>query len=191
VFINLKLKVQDTSVKTITSDYVVGGAKVLGERKNNKYNRVIGTFVNPDKNWQQDTITFPPADDSSLPSGEQFATMLALDNDTLLEGNFDFPAITSQYQAEDLCEIILKRSRNQLQIQLRLTSEFLDLAIGDIVAITYPSGGFNEKPFRVYGNDYQYKTYTVDVQLYEHQDSFYTWGSEKAQAPVIADTDTT
>jgi hypothetical protein len=182
----LKIESSGTSVKTITSDYVVGGAKVLGERKNNKYNRVIGTFVNPDKNWQQDTITFPPADDSSLPSGEQFATMLALDNDTLLEGNFDFPAITSQYQAEDLCEIILKRSRNQLQIQLRLTSEFLDLAIGDIVAITYPSGGFNEKPFRVLGMTIN-EDLTVDVQLYEHQDSFYTW-TEKAQAPVIADT---
>ena len=182
----LKIESSGTSVKTITADYVVGGAKVLGERKNNKYNRVIGTFVNPDKNWQQDTITFPPADDSSLPSGEQFATMLALDNDTLLEGNFDFPAITSQYQAEDLCEIILKRSRNQLQIQLRLTSEFLDLAIGDIVAITYPSGGFNEKPFRVLGMTIN-EDLTVDVQLYEHQDSFYTW-TEKAQAPVIADT---
>ena len=182
----LKIESTGTAVKTITADHVVGGAKVLGERKNNKYNRVIGTFINPDKNWQQDTISFPPADDSSLPSADQHATMKALDNDTLLEGNFDFPNITSPYQAEDLCEIILRRSRNQLQIQLRLTSEFLDLAIGDIVAITYPSGGFNAKPFRVLGmsiND----DLTVDVQLFEHQDNFYSWTS-KAQAPTIADT---
>jgi hypothetical protein len=183
-----KLKIESTGspVKTITADYVVGGAKVLGERKNNKYNRVIGTFVNPEKNWQQDTISFPPADDSALPLADQHATMLALDNGTLLEGNFDFPNVTSPYQAEDLCEIILRRSRNQLQIQLRLTSEFLDLAIGDVVGITYPSGGFNNKPFRVLGMTIN-EDLTVDVQLFEHQDNFYTWTS-KAQAPTIADT---
>ena len=183
-----KLKIESTGspVKTITADYVVGGAKVLGERKNNKYNRVIGTFVNPEKNWQQDTISFPPADDSALPSADQHATMLALDNGTLLEGNFDFPNVTSPYQAEDLCEIILKRSRNQLQVQLRLTSEFLDLSIGDIVGITYPSGGFSNKPFRVLGMTIN-EDLTVDVQLFEHQDNFYTWTS-KAQAPTIADT---
>jgi hypothetical protein len=183
-----KLKIESTGspVKTITADYVVGGAKVLGERKNNKYNRVIGTFVNPEKNWQQDTISFPPADDSALPLADQHATMLALDNGTLLEGNFDFPNVTSPYQAEDLCEIILRRSRNQLQVQLRLTSEFLDLAIGDVVGITYPSGGFNNKPFRVLGMTIN-EDLTVDVQLFEHQDNFYTWTS-KAQAPTIADT---
>jgi hypothetical protein len=183
-----KLKIESTGspVKTITADYVVGGAKVLGERKNNKYNRVIGTFVNPEKNWQQDTISFPPADDSALPLADQHATMLALDNGTLLEGNFDFPNVTSPYQAEDLCEIILRRSRNQLQVQLRLTSEFLDLAIGDIVGITYPSGGFNNKPFRVLGMTIN-EDLTVDVQLFEHQDNFYTWTS-KAEAPTIADT---
>jgi hypothetical protein len=183
-----KLKIESTGspVKTITADYVVGGAKVLGERKNNKYNRVIGTFVNPEKNWQQDTISFPPADDSALPSADQHATMLALDNGTLLEGNFDFPNVTSPYQAEDLCEIILKRSRNQLQVQLRLTSEFLDLAIGDIVGITYPSGGFSNKPFRVLGMTIN-EDLTVDVQLFEHQDNFYTW-TEKSEAPTIADT---
>jgi len=183
-----KLKIESTgiAVKTITADHVVGGAKVLGERKNNKYNRVIGTFINPDKNWQQDTISFPPADDTGLPNADQHATMKALDNDTLLEGNFDFPNVTSPYQAEDLCEIILRRSRNQLQIQLRLTSEFLDLAIGDIVAITYPSGGFNAKPFRVLGMAIN-EDLTVDVQLFEHQDNFYSWTS-KAQAPTIADT---
>ena len=182
----LKIESTGTAVKTITADNVIGGAKVLGERKNNKYNRVIGTFINPDKNWQEDTISFPPADDSSLPNDDKHATMKALDNGTLLEGNFSFPNVTSPYQAEDLCEIILRRSRNQLQIQLRLTSEFLDLAIGDIVAITYPSGGFNAKPFRVLGMAIN-EDLTVDVELFEHQDNFYTWTS-KAQAPTIADT---
>jgi hypothetical protein len=182
----LKIEGTGTSVKTITADHVIGGAKVLGERKNNKYNRVIGTFVNPAKNWQNDTISFPPADDTNVESAFKHATMLAEDNGTLLEGNFQFPNVTNQFGAEALCEVILRRSRNQLQIQLTLTSEFLELEIGDIVGITYPSGGFDNKPFRVLGLEIN-EDLTVNVQLFEHQDNFYTF-NEKNPIPTIADT---
>ena len=183
-----KLKIEGTgsSIKTITADHVIGGAKVLGERKNNKYNRVIGTFVNPAKNWQNDTISFPPADETNVASEFQHATMLAEDNGTLLEGNFQFPNVTNQFGAEALCEVILRRSRNQLQIQLTLTSEFLELEIGDIVAITYPSGGFNAKPFRLLGLEIN-EDLTVNVQLFEHQDNFYTFNTKNV-IPSIADT---
>jgi len=182
----LKIEGTGTAVKTITSDHVVGGAKVLGERKNNKYNRVIGTFVNPDKNWQNDTVSFPPADDTIVATEFKHATMLAEDNGTLLEGNFEFPNVTNKFGAEALCEVILRRSRNQLQIQLTLTSEFLELEIGDIVAITYPSGGFNAKPFRVLGLEIN-EDLTVNVQLFEHQDNFYTF-NQKNPIATIADT---
>ena len=182
----LKIEGTGTAVKTITADHVIGGAKVLGERKNNKYNRVLGTFVNPAKNWQNDTISFPPADDSLVATEFKHATMLAQDNGTLLEGNFQFPNVTNQFGAEALCEVILRRSRNQLQIQLTLTSEFLELEIGDIVGITYPSGGFNNKPFRVLGLEIN-EDLTVNVQLFEHQDNFYTF-NEKNPIPTIADT---
>ena len=182
----LKIEGTGTAVKTITADHVVGGAKALGERKNNKYNRVLGTFVNPDKNWQNDTVSFPPADDTIVATEFKHATMLAQDNGTLLEGNFQFPNVTNKFSAEALCEVILRRSRNQLQIQLTLTSEFLELEIGDIVAITYPTGGFNAKPFRVLGLEIN-EDLTVNVQLFEHQDNFYTF-NEKNPIPTIADT---
>ena len=182
-----KLTVEGTgsAAKTITKDNVVGGAKLLGERKNNKYNRVIATFVNPDKNFQEDTISYPPNDDSGLASADQQATMETADG-VLLEGNFSFPNVTSVYQAQGLAEVILRRSRNQLQVQVRVTSEFLDVAVGEIVNIDYPTGGFSNKPFRVQGMTIN-EDLTVDLQLFEHQDNFYTW-AEKAEAPTIADT---
>lgn len=183
-----KLKVEGTgtSFKTITEDNVVGGAKVIGERKNNKYNRVIGTYVNPYKFWQNDTVTFPPADDSNVVTEFKHATMLSADNNTVLEGNFQFPNVTNTYNAEALCEVILRRSRQQLQIQLTLTSEFLEAEIGDIVAITYPSGGFNAKPFRILGLEIN-EDLTVNVQLFEHQNNFYDFNT-KNPIPTIPDT---
>ena len=183
-----KLLVEGTgsSVMTIDKDKIIGGIKIYGEKKNYKYNRVIGTFVNPDKNWQEDTVSFPPADDSGLDVADQYATMLAEDNGTNLEGNFDFKGITNPYTAEEMCEVLLRRSRNALGVDLMCTSEALNLSIGDIVELTYSTGGFSAKPFRVYGLSINTDS-TVNLQLIEHQDSFYTWASKTA-APVIADT---
>ena len=175
-----------TATYTITSDNVIGGIKLIGETKNKKYNRVIGTFVNPEKNWQEDTVSFPPADDSALPTADKYATLLAEDNGTQLLGNFDFKNITNPYQAEELCEIVLKRSRNALAIQIKVTSEFIDLTVGDIVNVTYETASFSAKPFRVSSltiND----DLTVDLDLVEHQENIYSW-TEKSEEPTIADT---
>jgi hypothetical protein len=175
-----------TSQLSLNADNIIGGIKIFGEKKNNKYNRVIGTFVNPNKDWQEDTVTFPPADDSSLPVGDRYATLLAEDNGTNLESNFTFQGITNPYQAEELCEIILRRSRNALAVEVNCTSEALNLTIGDLVDLTYTTGGFSSKLFRVYGLTINTDS-TVSLKLIEHQDNFYTW-SEKAEAPTIADT---
>jgi hypothetical protein len=67
-----------------------------------------------------------------------------------------------------------------------VTSEALNLTIGDIVDLTYSTGGFSAKPFRVYGLSINTDS-TVSLKLIEHQDNFYTWTS-KAEAPTIADT---
>ena len=175
-----------SSQLSLNKDNIIGGIKIFGEKKNTKYNRVIGTFVNPEKEWQEDTVSFPPADDSGLPVEDQYATLLAEDNGTNLEGNFTFQGISNPYQAEELCEIILRRSRNALAVEVMVTSEALNLTIGDLVDLTYTTGGFSSKLFRVYGLTINSDS-TVSLKLIEHQDNFYTW-SEKAEAPTIADT---
>jgi hypothetical protein len=94
--------------------------------------------------------------------------------------------VTSPYQAEEICENILKRSRNNLKAEVTVTSEALNLAIGDIVTATYDTAGFSAKPFRVMSLSINSDS-TVNLGLEEHQDNFYTWES-KSQAPTIADT---
>jgi len=94
--------------------------------------------------------------------------------------------VTSPYQAEEICENILKRSRNCLKAEVTITSEGLNLAIGDIVTATYSTAGFENKPFRVMSLSINADS-TVNLGLEEHQDNFYTWES-KSQVPTIADT---
>jgi hypothetical protein len=112
--------------------------------------------------------------------------MLSDDNNTLLERSFDMLQVTSPYQAEEICENILKRSRNNLKAEVTVTSEALNLSIGDIVTATYDTAGFSAKPFRVMSLAINSDS-TVTLGLEEHQDNFYTWES-KSEAPTIADT---
>jgi hypothetical protein len=170
----------------LTKDNVVSEVKLQGESKSEKYNRVVGTFTNPDKDYQSDTVSYPPYDDSALATEDKYATMLSADNDTILERSFDMIHVTSPYQAEEICENILKRSRNCLKAEVTITSEGLNLAIGDIVTATYDTTGFSAKPFRVMSLSINADS-TVNLGLEEHQDSFYVWES-KSQAPTIADT---
>jgi hypothetical protein len=154
--------------------------------KNERYNRVIVGFVNPDRNFQVDEVQWPPIDDSGLPSADQHETMKTADGGFLLEGRFSFTTLTNQYQAEEMAEVILRRSREALSLGITVSLDAYDLAIGDIVNITHSSLGFSAKPFRVLGMTFN-EDYTVGLSLVEHQDSHYTWAT-KTQATTVPST---
>jgi hypothetical protein len=170
----------------LTKDNVISEVKIQGESKSEKFNRVIGTFTNPEKDYQSDTVSYPPFDDAHLAEADRHSTMLSEDNGTLLERTFDMTQVTSPYQAEEICENILKRSRNNLKAEVTATAEALNLSIGDIVTATYDTAGFSAKPFRVMSLSINADS-TVNLGIEEHQDEFYNWES-KLQAPTIADT---
>jgi len=170
----------------LTKDNVVSEVKLQGESKSEKYNRVIGTFSNPEKDYQSDTVSYPPFSDAHLALADRHATMLTEDNETLLEKSVDMIQVTSPYQAEEICESILKRSRNNLKAEVTVTAEGLNLSIGDIVTATYDTASFVAKPFRVMSLSINSDS-TVTLGLEEHQDEFYDY-ENKLEAPAIADT---
>lgn len=162
---------------TLTEDNIIGGYVLSSPDKNSKFNRVIATYINPARNFQVDEAQFPPIDDSGLPSADQHATMKTADGGVLLEGRFEFPSLTSTYQAEEMAEIILRRSREALVLQITADFNAYDLAIGDIVGITHSSLGFSAKNFRVLSITFN-EDYTISLNLVEHQNSHYTWTSK-------------
>jgi hypothetical protein len=171
---------------TLTEDNIIGGISIQSKNKNSRYNRVIVTFVNPDKNYQTDTVQFPPVDETGLDSADQHATMKTEDGELLLEGRFDYTMLTNAHQAQEMAEIILRRSRSSLDISLRADGTALDLAVGDIVNVTHATPAFSAKPFRVQRVSVN-ADHTVSIQCSEHQDSFYTFGTQQA-LPTIPDT---
>jgi len=183
---NLVIETTGTATITLTEDDIIGGYSLSTPPKNERYNRVIVGFVDPDRNFQVNETQFPPIDDSGLPSADQHATMKAEDGGFLLEGRFDFTTITSKYQAEEMAEVILRRSRDALSLGLNINFNAYDLAIGDIVNITHSSMGFSAKPFRVIGITFN-QDFTIGLSLVEHQDSHYTWAT-KTQATAVPTT---
>ena len=180
---SLVIETTGTASITLTEDDIIGGYSLTTPDKNEKYNRVIVGFVNPDRNYQVDEVQFPPIDDSGLPSADQHATMKASDGGFLLEGRFDFTTITNQYQAEEMAEVILRRSREALSLGITVSFDAYDLAIGDIVNITHSSLGFSAKPFRVMGMTFN-EDFTIGLSLVEYQASHYTWATKTQQATI-------
>ncbi len=172
---------------TLTEDDILGGYTLNSENKNDKFNRVICSFVNPDRNYQVDEVQFPPIDDSGLTSADQHATMKTADGGFLLEGRFDFQTITSPYQAEEMAEIILRRSREALKLNVNVSGDGYDLAIGDIVNITHASLGFSAKAFRVLAVSFN-EDYTMGLTLVEYQATHYTWASKAQQSSTPTTT---
>ena len=168
---------------TLTEDNIIGGIGVSSKDKNERYNRVIVTFINPDKNYQVDEAQFPPVDETGQATADQHATMKTADGGILLEGRFDMPSISNPYQAQEMAEIILRRSRSSLDVTLTADANAMELVVGDIVNITHATPSFSAKPFRVLSTTINGDS-TVSLQLTEHQDSYYTFGTQQSVATI-------
>jgi hypothetical protein len=172
----LIIETSGSSTLSLNEDNIIGGLKVNSEKKNQKYNRVQANFINPNRGYQSDTIAYD----------DDHATLKAEDGGFLQEGVIDLPTITNPYQAQEFAEIVLKRSRNSLGVELVANYEALNLSIGDLVDVTSTITGFSAKPFRVIGMAIN-PDFSVALSLMEHQDAFYDF-SEKNEVPIIPDT---
>jgi hypothetical protein len=172
----LIIETTGSSVLTLNEDNIIGGIKVSSERKNEKFNRVQVNFINPDKDFQSDTVVYDT----------DHSTLKTADGGFLQEGVIDLPTITNPYQALEFGEIVLSRSRNNLGIQLLANYTAMNLAIGDIVAVSSTITGMSSKPFRVVGMAIN-PSFEVSLSLIEHQDAWYTF-TEKTEVATVPDT---
>jgi len=125
--------------------------------------------------------------------------MLANDNDEELHFEMSMPCTVSPYQAEDMAELVLKRSRAGLRINFMATSEAQELAIGDIFQITHSGLGFSANNFicvglslqnngnvAIKGLEYSADAYTYNTKLQTaSQPTTFLPDPRTVQAPVL------
>ena len=174
-----KLVIETTGSASVslTEDDIIGGYALASPTKNSKYNRVIVSYIDPARNYQVNEVQYPAIDDSGYDTADKHATMKTADGGFLLEGRFDFRTITSTYQAEEMAEIILRRSRESLGLSINCGFKAYELHIGDIVNVTLSSLGFSSKAFRVLSMTFN-EDYTINLNLVEYQASHYTWATK-------------
>ena len=173
----IKVEGTGSSVLSITEDMIVSGIQAQGETKQKRYNRVIARFDNAEKNFQPDEAIYPPSDETNVASAYKYATMLANDNDEELHFEMSMPCTVSPYQAEDMAELVLKRSRAGLQLNFVATSEAQELAIGDIFQVTHSGLGLSANNYICVGLSLQ-NNGNVGIKGLEYSADAYTYNTK-------------
>lgn len=177
----LKIDQATSSLMTLDTSTIIGGIKISGSKKEDRFNRVVVKFPNPETDWQPDQAIWPDA------GSTEETTYLAEDGGTLLVDEVDLESITNYYSARDIARILVLRSRNALRVGLQATSEALDLTIGDVVSITHPTPGWTAKPFQVEEVSLNYDG-TVGLSLIEYDSSIYAYDPANEET-VYPDSD--
>jgi hypothetical protein len=167
-----KLKVEDGGHPTditsavvsvaydVDANEIIGGVKLVGERKSSKYNRVIVNYIDPDKAFSNQQVTF------------ERDGRLAQDNNEILVGEFTFHTLTNVAIARDIAQMIYDKSRSQRSITFNATQELLDVEVGDIITVTDEICGLSSDTFRVVGMKLK-KDLTVEIEAVEHDATLY------------------
>ena len=167
-----KLKVEDgghptdITSATVTVAYdvdaneIIGGVKLVGERKSSKYNRVIVNYIDPDRAFSNQQATFERSRD------------LEKDNNEILVGEFTFHTLTNVAVARDIAQMIYDKSRSQRTVTFNATHELLDVEVGDIITLTDEICQLDEDTFRVVGMKLK-KDLTVEIEAVEHDATLY------------------
>ena len=167
------------STFAFTTDNMIGGFSMAGSSKSSKYNKVTAKFVNPEANWQPDSVIWP---DAASADATQY---LAEDSNIELATEINLTTVTSYYQARNIAKTVVLASRLAgIRLDFVATSEALNCVVGDVVTVTHPTPGWNEKQFRVTRLVLNYDG-TVAVSLVEHIAAVYPWVQDKVQ-PVSA-----
>ncbi len=164
---------------TLTEDDARGTIEVLAKPgRKDRVNTVVGTFINPAKNYQPDS--FPPVTNS---------TYKAEDGGVELRTELDLPFVQDVDQARRIASIYLKQRRQGIRIRWPGTPRLTTLRPPAVVRVTHAAFGWTNKLFSTERLELQ-PDGGVDIDLAEYADDIYEidWTGLPAVDPA-PDTD--
>jgi len=165
----LRIEQDEASVMSFDTDNMVGGVSIQFLGKQRRYNKVTARFVNPDANWQADTVVWPPA------GSTEESTFATEDDGFELSTEINLPTCTDFYAARDLARLVCLASRNNnYAVSFSATSDALKVEAGDIIDITYDTPNWSSQKFRV--NEIQVNADgTIGISAQKHDATIYPW----------------
>ena len=144
-------------------DNIIGRWKFYPPRKKNLFNEVTAKFFNPNESWQDD---IEPVFSEELQ---------AQDGGQVLKGEFSYPFTSARWRVNNLATMALNQSRYSATVELTATMSAEAVNVGDIVELTHPTPGYDQKPFRVVKLNIK-SVGEVVVTLQEYDDNAYNYG---------------
>ncbi len=162
---------------TLDEDSLRGAIKVRARvARQDLYNAVKGTFVDPTQNWQP--VDFPPLTN---------ATYEAQDSSQRIWHDVAYPVTTSSATAQRLAKIALEKSRQGITIDMPCKLTAFKVRVWDNVMVTIDHLGWSSKVFKVTGWKLS-DSGGVDLTLQEEAAACYTWSAEETIADPAPDT---
>jgi hypothetical protein len=161
----------------ITENLITGNIKVKESGTNDRYNRVIVSFIDKSQNWKQQEAIWPDTTQHNLFKSE--------DNGKLLEKKITLETSTDHNEARQMARILCLLSREALSGTIVCAPECIKYTVGDIVPISHPSLMWVDKPFRITNVDY-HKEGNVTLHIREHQPYIYDWDGSIRSIPDVA-----
>lgn len=136
-----KLKVEDagnptdilsgsaTVVATFTPDNIVGDISWGGVPRDTVYSEYEVTYVDPTNKWSTNTVVYPPTEAERI-------EYQVLDGGRVNKGSTTFPTITNYAMAYDMARLLFFKSRTQETLNLKVTSQAMELEPGDNIQVS-------------------------------------------------------
>jgi Putative phage tail protein len=176
-----KLKVEDagnptdilsgsaTVVATFTPDNIVGDISWGGVPRDSVFSEFEVTYVDPGNKWSTNTVVYPVTEAERI-------EYQVLDGGRVNKGSATFSTLTNYAMAYDMARLLFFKSRTQETLNLKVTSQAIELEPGDNIQVSGNTlefvTGETAVPWRIVSiraND----DYSFDLGCVSNPDSIY------------------
>jgi len=175
-------------------DNIVGDVTYTGIERSAKYNEVVVQYVEPDEKFTNQAVTYPPTEaNGTNPDGSSyFGRQYYYLEDGSREYRYEItlPGIINRDQALDMAQLIFNKSRFQETCTLKVTSEALDLELGDSIYISStvldfidPVDATNTIPWRIVSYALQ-SDHTIELQCVRNPETIYPY-TRKGEKDIV------
>jgi hypothetical protein len=159
----------DAPVGAIDLDQLAGPIKINARPPRQElFNRVQGTYVDPAKNWQP--TDFPPVGNSLY---------VSQDGGELIPRDVILTLTNHPEAAQRIAKVILEQGRQGIQVELKLKHHALSYAVWDTVTFTNAPVGWENKVFRIKSMRHE-GIGPITLSLQEESSASYNWNSGMA-----------
>jgi hypothetical protein len=142
----------------ITTDHIIKRASVSYGTRADRFNRAIGTYVEPSVGYEERQVVYTH-DDYVTTDGET------------VDKEFDLQGCANVYRAADLLQTYVMENRASITAEYRCTLDLLVVQAGDLVTVT--DDLFEAQLFWVEKTTISWSSRSITLSLRQHNDAAY------------------